>query len=173
MVHIVILGIPEEKHSKVKGERMCTHNPGVTKWKERVRPKTWLLPKCPLLFSIWMISLSWHNPLRSPRDFMLNARVSLTASQSGHCLTSQGRARRAVNEIHLRAGSNPIQSACYVAYVRFNYTTHLISHTVHAAWKDATAISHLFCTPLECWTINRIAWSCCHPDGIELKGQLR
>lgn len=185
VLRVVVLGIHEEKHEKVKGERMCMQNPGVAKWKGRVRPKTWLLLNALFYFrSEWFHYpdiIHWGSasfPFQLQRFHTWRTRVC-------HCipirsLSNFWRARTPswVNEIHLGAGSNPIQSACSVAYLRFNYTTHLISQTVHAApllyaWTDATFISHLFCTPLKGWIVNRIAWGCCHPDGIGLKGQLR
>lgn len=129
---------------------MCTHNPGVAKWKERVRPKTWLL-----LNVLFYFRFEWfHYPdiIRwgsAYFPFQLG-RFHTQRTSVCHCIPIRSLSYfwrvstpSWVNEIHLQAGSNPIQLACYMAYLRFNYTTFLISHTVHAAsllyaWTDAT-----------------------------------
>lgn len=179
------IGNSWRKALKSKGRKDVHAEPRGGKMKGRVRPKTWLLLNVLFYFrSEW-----FHYPdiIHWGSDyfpFQLE-RFHTQRTSVCHCIPIRSLSNfwRAsapswVNETHLGAGSNPIQSACNMAYLRFNYTTHLISHTVHAAsllytWTDATSISHLFCTPLKGWIVNRIAWSCCHPDGIELKGHLR
>lgn len=124
------IGNSWRKALKSKGRKNVHARRRDGKMKGKSETEDVVIAKCPLLFSIWMISLSWHNPLRiclfphsSSRDFTLNALVSVTASQSGHCFTSEGRARRAESMKSIFR-LDPIRSACCMAYLRFNYTTH-------------------------------------------------
>lgn len=138
------------------------HASPLAKWKERVRPKTWLL-----LNVLFYFRFEWfHYPdiirwgsayFRFQLERFHTQRTSVRHCIPIRTLSYFWRASTPswVNEIHLQAGSYPIQSACYMVYLMFNYTTHLISHSVHAAsllyaWTDATSIYHLCCTPSDC-----------------------
>lgn len=116
--HRQILGINEEKHEMITGRVRVS--PRGAKMKGDSATKVLTLTKCPLFDLNDFIILTY--PAERPRifhsgtrNFTLDAPVSANASQSGHCLTSEGRARRAES---MSSISRLIQSDRYMAYLR-------------------------------------------------------
>lgn len=58
------IGNSWRKALKSKGRKDVHARPRGGKMKGKSETEDVIIAKCPLLFSIWMISLSWHNPLR-------------------------------------------------------------------------------------------------------------
>lgn len=115
-----ILGINEEKHEMITG--YVRVSPRSAEMKGESATKDVMLAKCPLsIFDLndFIILTYPAECLRifhsGVKNFTLSAPVSATASQSGHCLTSEGQARRAESK---RSISRLIRSDRYMAYLR-------------------------------------------------------
>lgn len=116
--HRQISVINEEKRETITGYSHVS--PRGAKMKGESATKDATLAKCPLFELNDFIILTYPAEcLRifhsGTRNFTLHAPVSAIASQSGHCLTSEGRARPAKS---MSSISRLIQSACSMAYLR-------------------------------------------------------